>query len=255
MAKHWPDGFDCPDCEINAINTWVNNHDELFESDQDAGANATVQAVEEVTGLAINYRVSINMAGFSKLVDAVGGVTVDVQERTAIGGIGSPISGYIPAGTQHLDGHEALWFARSRVQSDDWTRMGRQKCLMHAMLNQLSPKTVVLRAQKIAESSSALLTTTIPQQDVDVFMDLALKAKDQDLSVVSLVPPKVDTSDPDFSKIHAMIAKEIADAEGRTINDGGLTKATLPQIELPTAEDLAKDPRDAGNTEDLTSAC
>src|SRR5699024_8930086 len=116
-----------------------------------------------------------NMAGFSKLVDAVGGVTVNVRERTAIGGIGSPVRGYIPTGERHLDGNEALWYARSRVQTDDWTRMGRQKCLMHAMLEQLSPKTVVTRAQKIAESSSALLTTTIPQQDLDVFMDLVSK--------------------------------------------------------------------------------
>lgn len=255
MARHWPDGFNCPDCEINAINTWVGEHGELFGDDSEAGAKATVQAIEQVTGLKINYRVSINMAGFSKLVDAVGGVTVNVRERTAIGGIGSPVRGYIPTGERHLDGNEALWYARSRVQTDDWTRMGRQKCLMHAMLEQLSPKTVVTRAQKIAESSSALLTTTIPQQDLDVFMDLALKAKNRDVSVVSLVPPQINTGDPDFDKIHSMISDAIATAEGRKVNNGGITKVSLPELEAPTAEDLAKDPRKAGNTEDLNSSC
>ena len=46
---------------------------------------------------------------------------------------------YIEPGKQKLNGQEALWYARSRVQSDDYARMGRQKCLMAAMVAQLSP--------------------------------------------------------------------------------------------------------------------
>ena len=96
-------------------------------------------AVEEATGLKLNYYALVNMHGFSKLVDAVGGVTINVKERTAIGGIGSPIRGYIPAGTQKLNGDQTLWYARSRVQNDDWSRMGRQKCVMNAMLQAAQP--------------------------------------------------------------------------------------------------------------------
>src|SRR5690606_8313381 len=104
------------------------------------GVEVTKDVVEEITGLKINYYAMVNLAGFSKLIDAVGGVTVNVQERTAIGGIGAPIKGYIEAGKRKLNGREALWYARSRVDNDDFSRMGRQKCVMSAMLHELSPK-------------------------------------------------------------------------------------------------------------------
>ena len=75
------------------------------------------------------------MAGFASIIDAVGGVTVDVGPvPLPIGGVlpdGQHVkpSGSVPAGVQHLDGNEALWFARSRRDSDDYNRMGRQRCL------------------------------------------------------------------------------------------------------------------------------
>ena len=43
-----------------------------------------------------------------------------------------------------LDGHDTLWFARAREGSDDYSRMARQKCVMSAMLQQVSPQ-VALR--------------------------------------------------------------------------------------------------------------
>ncbi len=121
-------------------------------------------AVEEITGLKLNYYAMVNMHGFSKLVNAVGGVRINVQQRTAIGGIGSPIRGWIEAGEQKLTGDQALWYSRSRVQNDDFSRMGRQKCVMNAMLHQLSPQKVLFNVEKIASSSKALLTTNIPQE-------------------------------------------------------------------------------------------
>src|SRR5699024_402433 len=129
------------------------------------------------------------------------------------------------------------------------------KCLMHAMLEQLSPKTVVTRAQKIAESSSALLTTTIPQQDLDVFMDLALKARNRDVALVSRVLLQINTGDPAHDKGDSLLSDALSAAEGRKVNNGGITNVSLPELEAPTAEDLAKDPRKAGNTEDLNSSC
>ncbi len=87
MDKEFPKGFDCEGCELNGINTWANDHASLFKR-KNPGIDATMGAVEEITGLKLNYYALVNMHGFSKLVDAVGGVTVNVKERTAIGGIG-----------------------------------------------------------------------------------------------------------------------------------------------------------------------
>ena len=56
----------------------------------------------------------VNLKGFRKMVDAVGGVTLNVRDRIPIGGVGGPVTGYIKPGTRKLDGYQTLWFARSR---------------------------------------------------------------------------------------------------------------------------------------------
>ena len=90
------------------------------------------EAVEGATGLPVNYWALIDLHGFEALVDAVGGITLDVNRAVPIGGGSTPISGYIEAGAQqHLDGREALWFARSRADSSDYDRMARRAALSH----------------------------------------------------------------------------------------------------------------------------
>jgi LCP family protein required for cell wall assembly len=253
MRKQFPDGFDCDGCYLNAINTWANDHADLF-GEKEPGLDATMGAVEEITGLKLNYYAMVNMKGFSKLVDAVGGVKMAVRERTAIGGIGSPIRGYIEAGEKVLTGDEALWYSRSRVQNDDFSRMGRQKCVLTAMVQQLSPRKVLMNVEKIAESSKALLTTNIPQQDLDVFMQLGLKARKEKISSVSLVPPAIYTGNPDYPKVRSMIAKAVDKSEGKKVPTTGLTHAslTVPKVD---GDEKAKDPRKANQSSDLAAEC
>ena len=253
MRKQFPNGFDCQGCELNGVNTWANDHADLF-GEKLPGIEATEGAIEEITGLKVNYYAMVNMHGFSKVVDAVGGVRVNVQERTAIGGIGSPIRGYIEAGDQLLTGDQTLWYSRSRVQNDDWSRMGRQKCVMNDMLHQLSPQKVLLNVEKLADSSKALLSTNIPQQDLGVFMDLALKARTEKVSTVSLVPPVIYTGNPDFGKVRRIIDKALAKAEGKSTGDGGILDASLAKVD-PTADAGANDPRKANASDDLNASC
>src|SRR5699024_8608037 len=96
MDKRFPDGFDCDGCYLNAVNTWAQTHSDLFENQRHPGITATRRTIEEITGLKINYHVMVNMRGFSELVDAVGGVRLHVSERLPIGGVGGPITGYVP---------------------------------------------------------------------------------------------------------------------------------------------------------------
>lgn len=251
MGKEFPDGFDCDDCYLNGVNTWAEDNAQLFDGDS-PGIDATMDAVEEITGLKLNYYALINMQGFEGLVDAVGGVTLNVRERTAIDGIGRPISGYIEAGEQKLDGYEALWYARSRVLNDDWSRMGRQKCVMNAMAQQLSPQTVAMNMQKIADSGEAMLETSVPRQDLNVFMDLALKTRNEPISSVSLVPPEINTGDPDYPKIRRMVEDAVAVAEGRPEATSLMVSSSLSMAD-PDPETL--DPRKANQTEDLDQTC
>ncbi|HEU4567783.1 MAG TPA: LCP family protein [Marmoricola sp.] len=215
MAQQFPHGYDCGvQCELNSLATWAADHKTLFKGVRNPGVEATSEAVEGITGLKINYYAMVNLAGFRKLVDAVGGVTLHVRDRIPIGGIGAPITGWIKPGTRKLDGYQTLWFARSRVAADDYSRMARQKCVMNAMLHQLSPQTVLLKFEKIAKASEALVTTDVPRSEVDRFMQLALKARQQPIRTVSFVPPMINTGDPDIAKIKAMVTKAIAQSEG-----------------------------------------
>ncbi len=253
MKKEFPDTFDCEGCYLNAVNTWANDHAaELGTDVDDPGIQATKDAVQEITGLEISYYALVNMDGFSQLIDAVGGVEVNVQERTAIGGIGSPISGYIEPGRQELDGKQALWYARSRVLNNDFSRMGRQKCLMTAMLDELSPSTVLANVEKIAESGKSLLETDIPARDLNVFLDLALKAKDQTVSTVSLVPPAIYTGNPDYPKVRRLVANAIDKAEGVKTPTSGLQHARLT---VPRPASAAPEPTQANQSDDLATAC
>jgi polyisoprenyl-teichoic acid--peptidoglycan teichoic acid transferase len=212
MRKAWPHGYDCgyPACELNGIPTWVGDHAALFKGVKNPGMNGTISAIEGITGLKINYWAMVNLAGFRGLVDAVGGVTLNVRQPIPVGGLGADVTGYIKPGVRKLNGMDTLWFARSRDSSDDYSRMARQKCVMNAMLHQVSPETVLTNFERIAKASSAMISTDIPASEVDRFMALALKAKSQPIATLSLVPPMIDTGDPDIGLIHRKVAQALS---------------------------------------------
>jgi polyisoprenyl-teichoic acid--peptidoglycan teichoic acid transferase len=241
MHKAFPHGFDCDGCYINGINTWANDHADLFPGSKTPGIDATVEAVEEITGLKVNYYALIDLRGFQDLVDAVGGVTIDVRRKIPIGGVGAPITGWIKPGRQKLDGFETLWYSRSRATSNDYSRMARQKCVMNAMLHQLDAKTVLFNFSKIAKAGKQILSTSIPASEVDTFVKLSLKARSLPVSTVSFVPPTIDTGDPDYPKIKSMVSDAITASEAR--DDGSASAGHH------------KRHHDANHANDLSKAC
>ena len=65
---------------------------------------------------------------------------LNVRDRIPVGLPHDDVYRYIEPGTRTLDGIDTLWFARAREGSDDYSRMARQKCVMNAMLQQVSPQ-------------------------------------------------------------------------------------------------------------------
>lgn len=215
MAEQFPRGFDCATCELNAVATWADDHKTLFPSKGKQarawgtpGIQATVSAVEGITGLKMNYYALVNLQGFRSFVNAMGGLTLNVREPIPIGKIGD-ITGYVKPGIRKLNGYQTLWYARSRAAADDYSRMARQKCVMNAMLHQLSPATVVRNFEGLAKATTGLISTNLPASDLGNFTQLALKAKAQPVRTVSFVPPAINTGDPDIAKIHAMTQKAL----------------------------------------------
>lgn len=215
MRQIYPDGYDCGnECLINAINTEVTNeHQDLYPGVADPGAQATLEAVSGSLGIKVQAYVLVDMEGFSKLIDAMGGIRIKaggwvpmsgpmVDEANGIHGMPE---GWIPAGEQHLNGYHALWYGRSREFVDDYSRIQRQQCVQQAMLNQLDPATLLSKFQDIAEAGTKVVDSNISASQLGSFVDLAVKAKGQDVARLTIGPPDFDASFstvPDFGIIH-----------------------------------------------------
>jgi LCP family protein required for cell wall assembly len=271
MAKQFPEGFQWKNCGsnclLNGVFMYASEHKNLFPGDPHPGVTATKQAVEATTGLKVNYYVLIDLAGFRDLLNAVGGITLDVGKRVPIGGGSSPIKGYIEVGkNQHLDGYHALWFARSREGSTDYERMTRQKCVMSAMLNQLSPQTVLTKFQGIAAASKQVVQTDIPAGELGTFTDLALDAKKLPVSSFSAVPPLIRTGDPDFALIRTKVAEAVGKSEALdkagSEGDGKTSSTPRSATSKPTASTTKKTPKPSSSpstptndVDDVASIC
>ena len=135
-------------CFFNAIWSTAEDNKQHYPGVKNPGLLATREAVEGVLGLHVDYYGKLNLKGFEDFVDAIGGVTIKVRRNIPIGGGTNqltggknPIYGWITKGKRHLDGKDALWFARSREGSDNWERMQRQ-CVVGALARQADPVTV-----------------------------------------------------------------------------------------------------------------
>lgn len=150
---------------INEVYGWGTAHPQAFGG-VDPGASAVRDVVEHLTGLAIDHVVLVDLTGFGAVIDAFGGVDVDVA--TAFDApLYSPADGSytmirIDRGTHHLDGAHALAYARSRTGSDDYTRMGRQRCLLVALADQATPMRIIGRLTAILDAVATHVTTDIP---------------------------------------------------------------------------------------------
>jgi len=222
MQPIYPDGYGRDGCavdvcQLNSIYTEV----ELFRPElypdavaqgSSPGIQAMVDAASGALGIPIQYYVLIDMQGFAQLVDALGGITVNVQESLPVGGEWEDGENIVPAdywlepGVQVLDGYNALWYARSRYTTSDYDRMNRQREVQEAILRQFDPGTVLSKFAAIMEAGAQAVRTDIPRGMFSTLVDLATKARDQDVDKIELTPPTIDPEDPDFAYIHTLVA-------------------------------------------------
>lgn len=183
------------------------------------GIEATKDAAEGILGIEIPYYIFIDMNGFAAMIDALGGVDINVTERLPKGGppegwTGSDVNewaiGWIEPGQQHMDGDTAQWYARSRYTTSDWDRMERQRQLQVAILDQFTPQNILTRFNEIASAGTVLVDTDLPKDKLSEFFDLMLKAKDQEVTTIELTPKHgVDEFEPDYAYIRDMVQQAL----------------------------------------------
>ena len=105
-------------------------------------AKGTLLTVKHLTGLPVNYLVTVNFHGFKEVVDTLGGIWLDIDRRYYNKNTGAASNNYaninLQPGYQQLTGQEALDFVRFRHTDSDLTRVARQQEFVRAMKEQIA---------------------------------------------------------------------------------------------------------------------
>ncbi|KRE39361.1 hypothetical protein ASG73_03275 [Janibacter sp. Soil728] len=262
LSQKYPDGYNCGDqCLMEYVWTLGRDNADLFPPDVNPGLAATKDAASQILGLDIDYTTVINLEGFTQLVDAMGGVTVDVKDRVCIGckiegGVVVGTTGYIEPGVQELDGFHALWYSRSRAESadGDFSRMRRQRCMVGALLNQVNPTSMLVRYPALAKTLQDNVTVDIPQQDLKAWAELVQRIqKGGTIKSLPLTNKNIDVNRPDYAKIHAMVFDAINPPEPKPSNSSPTSKKTTSSTTTPPTSSSTTTNGD--ELSDITSSC
>lgn len=129
--------------------------------------DATIETVQNYLQLPIDYYVNINFTSFEKIIDAIGGITVDVpydiNKKYTSDNTGETL---IPEGRQLLNGEQALIFARIRKMDTDVDRGNRQQEVIEAAIHQALKINNVTKYQEILDSVSEDVNTNFKFEDL-----------------------------------------------------------------------------------------
>lgn len=235
-----PEGYGVWDCDcfprlLNDLYLEAQRNPDWFPGDGDPGPRALKNTIGNLLDLEIHYYALVSLDGFVGIVDALGGVEINVPNRivdeTYPHEDGVTIENIvIEEGEQHLDGHLALAYARIRRHADDFARMNRQRCVLGAVMAQTNPLEMLTRYGAIAEVLKETLLTDIPQDRLVDFIDL--------LPVI------------DFDRVGVLHV----DREYISGTDDGRTYYDEARIKAETASILA-DPTSAHDGLNLSNTC
>ncbi|MEU5511185.1 LCP family protein [Streptomyces fungicidicus] len=165
-----------------------------------AGPACVVKTVEKMSGVRMDHYMEIDFAGFKGLVDAIGGVTVTVDEPIKDSSSGLDLS----AGTHKLDGTDSLAFVRTRHgvgDGSDLGRIGLQQQFMIALLSEVKKQDLFgspTKTYKIADTLTSALTTDSELASLTSLADFARSMNGVDPASMETVmlPVAYDKTDP-----------------------------------------------------------
>jgi LCP family protein required for cell wall assembly len=161
-----------------------------------AGLNGLKAILGNLYGLEIKYYVLVNFEGFKDVVDALGGVTINVQVPVLDDNFpdhGRKLRLYIPAGIQHMDGTEALRYARSRKSTSDFERAARQQRVITSLREQLDIGQALQNIDVLARAIQHSLKTDVPVEDVPKLLGLSGEIDSRSIRSVIFTPPFFQT--------------------------------------------------------------
>jgi polyisoprenyl-teichoic acid--peptidoglycan teichoic acid transferase len=166
--------------KINGLLSYARHHPRAFPGSDGSGHDVLMGALGTLLGLQIDHYAQVNLAGFIRVVDTLGGVDVDVAD-----GFCDPTYheyGYengfaISAGRHHLNGEQALAFARVRKAAgeSDFTRAARQQELLSAVRDRIKGGGFLNDPIGLLRALGQTVETNIPRSLVPDLADVATK--------------------------------------------------------------------------------
>ncbi|MCZ2827507.1 LCP family protein [Modestobacter sp. VKM Ac-2986] len=267
LAAVYPDGFDAGSEAESLLNAVYRNgpaqHPDVLGPTDDAGADFLKLGVGEALGLKIDYYVLVNLDGFSRLVDALGGLRLNVNYYVPVNGdtaTGALPDRYIaPGPDQLMGGVEALDFARGRYGLSDYLRMDRQRCVLQAIVDAADPVTLLSRYQELARTTQDIVSSDVPSDVLGDVVDLAFQVKEAGIRSVVFDDTVINPAYPDYARIRALVQEAL-----RPVPTGGADTTTpapvtsaAPAPATPSAPPAAT-PSPGGNggvASEVTDAC
>jgi LCP family protein required for cell wall assembly len=167
---------------------------ELFPDSVHPGGAAVKEAMAQTLGLPIQYFVMVDMTAVVETIDLFGGIDLTVTEY--INDRIRPIEEGGPwleitttPGEYHFDGLTTLAYVRSRVQSWDYNRMARQRCVVGALIDQVSPIELLTNFGAFSDIVLNNVVTDIPLDRADELIGIAGLLDPSRIQTVNFVPP------------------------------------------------------------------
>lgn len=209
MANEFPKGF--PDL-ANAIYPYVFTHEDISATyergDLQPEAIALASGISYSMNITIDDYVLVNMQGFLEIIDALGGVTLTLDEKLPmpgnVPGAKTQYPPFIGPGEVTMDGTTALGFARSRSADSDYGRMGRQRQLLTAIASQVEGSDILLRFPNLAEIMRWTVRTSLSADEFSSLVD-RLRSGASIKESVGLIPPLINPGNPNFADISNLI--------------------------------------------------
>ncbi len=179
------------DGKINSLMTYADAHPDKYPG---GGMVALSTEIGYLLGAKIDYYASVDLDGFQKLIDKVGGVTVDVTKAIndpAYGGWNTPgkIGFKISVGRHTFDGASALAYVRSRKTTSDFDRARRQQQLLVALQHKLIDPAMIPNLPGILQAATKTLKTNFPPDQLSAMLQLARKTSEASIKRYVLGPP------------------------------------------------------------------
>jgi LCP family protein required for cell wall assembly len=182
--------------KINALFQQARARPDIFPGGKLSGYQALKDTLGALYGLPIQYFVEVDFGGFTRVVDALGGVTVNVQIPVMddyYPGDKGALRVYIPTGVQHMSGAQALIYARTRHGSSDFDRASRQQRVILSLRQQADFATLLQRLPELVRSTKEAVKTDFPVARLPQLIELARRIDAGNIRSYVFAPPDYGT--------------------------------------------------------------